>query len=87
MLYQLSYASPIHSGNLPGRLKKSADTLPLRTNYGTESKVSTGPPVEQTGSHVQKLESAGRHETRIDLTTLSTRGNLLAQTILNEEAP
>jgi hypothetical protein len=45
MLYQLSYASPIHlETNLDARKSipmKRADTLPLRTSNGTETKVST----------------------------------------------
>ena len=58
MLYQLSYAIPIHSEptrkNHPGRPKTlvhagmGADTLPLRTHNGIDNKVSTPEPVEQT---------------------------------------
>ena len=43
MLYQLSYASPIHPENRPGNPIIRAGTLPLRTHYGTEIKVSTPP--------------------------------------------
>jgi hypothetical protein len=57
MLYQLSYASPNppwnHAKNRFGRLKSipqtRTDTLPPRTFNGTEIKVSTPPPREQTG--------------------------------------
>jgi hypothetical protein len=57
MLYQLSYASPFHPEttpkNSPETPKKTApaartDTLPLRTHNGTEIKVSTPLPREQT---------------------------------------
>jgi hypothetical protein len=56
MLYQLSYASPSHPGNTlktkfngPKSIPKTrTDTLPLRTFNGTEIKVSTPPPWEQT---------------------------------------
>ena len=56
MLYQLSYASPNHPENTLKTVRKPiqpyhkcADTLPLRTHNGTENKVSTPPPAEQTG--------------------------------------
>jgi hypothetical protein len=45
MLYQLSYASPIHLETNPDARKsipmKRADTLPLRAFNGIENKVST----------------------------------------------
>ena len=61
MLYQLSYASPSSRNPLgkpaqmkPVRMPKipihpamGADTLPLRTHYGIEHKVSTQEPAEQ----------------------------------------
>jgi hypothetical protein len=54
MLYQLSYASPSTRKPKPNTgepvPKKRTDTLPLRTFNGTEIKVSTPPPVEQTGA-------------------------------------
>ena len=40
MLYQLSYASPYHPETVP-ETQIRADTLPPRTHYGTEIKVST----------------------------------------------
>ena len=59
MLYQLSYASPIHlETNLDAQKSipmKRADTLPLRTFNGTEIKVSTPPPPEQTMPWTQTL--------------------------------
>ncbi len=65
MLFQLSYASPaavlvqplVHPENRPGSLKKSAGTLPLRTNHGTDSKVSTPPHAEQTELAVVNRDS------------------------------
>jgi hypothetical protein len=47
MLYQLSYASPIHLETTRQSEGKNADTLLLRTYYGTEIKVSTGLRREQ----------------------------------------
>jgi hypothetical protein len=38
---------------------KDAGTLLLRTHHGTESKVSTGPPPEQTSNGVTKIFLAG----------------------------
>ena len=49
MLYQLSYASPIHPEKIPETCKNRTGTLPLRTYYGTEIKVSTPRRREQTG--------------------------------------
>ena len=49
MLYQLSYASPCHPGDGFRSPEEYADTLPLRANYGTESKVSIPEAAEQTG--------------------------------------
>ena len=59
MLYQLSYASPIHPKNRPGHPKARADTLNLRTYYGTEIKVSTPPPEEQTATKNLQNEACG----------------------------
>ena len=56
MLYQLSYASPSHPETVR-QPEIRAGTLTLRTNYGTEIKVSTHPPEEQTGC-LSRPESA-----------------------------
>ena len=53
MLYQLSYASPIHPETAPETLQNRAGTLPLRTFYGTGTKVSIPPSAEQTGGQKQ----------------------------------
>jgi hypothetical protein len=62
MLYQLSYASPknglllltietvLPPGNLPRKPMEFADTLLLHAYHGTEFKVSTAEPPEQTSS-------------------------------------
>jgi hypothetical protein len=47
----------VHPENRPGSLKKSAGTLPLRTNHGTDSKVSTPPHAEQTELAVVNRDS------------------------------
>ena len=47
MLYQLSYASPFHLEITWGRGIRTG-TLPLRAYHGTDSKVSTPEPAEQT---------------------------------------
>jgi hypothetical protein len=56
MLYQLSYASPTHpetSRDAPTTMSQfGVDTLPLHALCGTEIKVSTRPPVEQTGLRI-----------------------------------
>ena len=48
MLYQLSYASPYHPGNGLRSSEEDADTRLLRTDYGTEPKVSILGAAEQT---------------------------------------
>ena len=48
MLYQLSYASPNPTRVCPEVRKERTDTLPLRTYYGTEIKVSIPATAEQT---------------------------------------
>jgi curli biogenesis system outer membrane secretion channel CsgG len=68
-------------GNFPKVWNKSTGTLVLRTYHGTESKVSTGLPPEQTVTGVQKPRSGGDLETEFDLTQLLSRGNLLASPV------
>ncbi len=48
------------------RPEKRADTLPLRTHHGTESKVSTAPRSEQTGDRATALRVRQRRCARSD---------------------